>query len=151
MRNLSFIVLTSILFSCSNSEKQQSALLKEIAALDSIQRKAHYERDALLLGSIMADSFYVASKGRISWSTQAKMITGFKEYFKTTRYSYWENVDTPLVDLSGNELAVVTYQKKTISTEGNTASDTTLFAWAFVLKKIDGLWKFKGIITTDDQ
>ena len=151
MRILMIFLLSVILLTSCSTSINQPDLLKEVAGLDSIQRKAHYEKDAVLLGSIMADSFYVASNGRMSWSTKEKMISGFKEYFKTTTYSHWENVDSPLIDIS-DELAVVTYHKKTISSEGSESKqDTALFAWASVLKRINGAWKIKGIITTDNQ
>ncbi|HYH16263.1 MAG TPA: hypothetical protein VD794_13635 [Flavisolibacter sp.] len=71
-------------------------MFNELTTIDSIQRKAYYEKDAVLLGRIMADSFYVAYKGKVSWSNRSKMINGFNEYFKTTTYSYWENIK-PLI------------------------------------------------------
>jgi len=143
------VIASLLLPRCTPKENDNDP--KQLAAVDSVQRKAHYEKDAALLGIIMADSFYVASKGKISRSTKQKMISRFAEYFKETAYSYWENVDTPLVERSG-DLAVATYHKKTISTSPrSSAIDTALFAWASVMKKINGRWKITGIITTDNQ
>ena len=100
---------------------------------------------------MMHDSFYVASNGKISWSTKEKTIKNFTEYFKGLSYSHWENIDTPIVEVNG-DLAVVTYHKKTISTETTSqVADTSVFAWASVYKNIGGAWKMTGIITTDDQ
>ncbi len=79
------------------------------------------------------------------------MIKSFTEYFKEIKYSYWENIDTPIVDVN-DDLAVVTYHKKTITTDqASQVPDTSVFAWASVYKNIGGAWKVTGIITTDDQ
>ncbi len=150
-RFIVFLIIFSIVISSCKGEKDKTIILKEIAGIDSIQRKAHYEKDAVLLGSIMHDSFYVANNGKISRSTKEKIVKSFSDYFKELTYSYWENVDTPIVEFDG-DLAVVTYHKKTISTmQDSEAIDTATFAWASVFKNIDGAWKITGIITTDDQ
>ncbi len=147
---VSLVIFSIVIVSC-NSQKDKTVVLKELAGIDSIQRKAHYEKDAVLLGSIMRDSFYVASNGKISLSTKEKMVKNFSDYFKELTYSYWENVDPPIVEFDG-DIAVVTYHKKTISTmQDSAAIDTATFAWASVFKNIDGAWKITGIITTDDQ
>jgi len=147
---VSLVIFSIVIVSC-NSQKDKTVVLKELAGIDSIQRKAHYEKDAVLLGSIMRDSFYVASNGKISLSTKEKMVKSFSDYFKELTYSYWENVDPPIVEFDG-DIAVVTYHKKTISTmQDSAAIDTATFAWASVFKNIDGAWKITGIITTDDQ
>ena len=135
---------------CTSKFDKYSAL-KEIEALDSIQRKAHYEKNAVLLGSIMHDSFYVARDGVISWSNKSELEKRFTEYFNQTTYSAWENLDKPIVEIA-DDLAVVTYHKKTISTSvGSSSVDTTVFAWASVLRNINGKWKITGIITTDNH
>ncbi len=147
---VSLVIFSIVIVSC-NSQKDKTVVLKELAGIDSIQRKAHYEKDAVLLGSIMRDSFYVASNGKILRSTKEKMVKSFSDYFKELTYSYWENVDPPIVEFDG-DIAVVTYHKKTISTmQDSAAIDTATFAWASVFKNIDGAWKITGIITTDDQ
>src|SRR5215213_2976266 len=120
MRQFSvFLIIGTLLFSCV-SVKNSAGILNELAAIDSIQRKAHYEKDAVLLGSIMADSFYVADKGKVFWSNRSKMINGFSNYFKTVTYSYWENIQQPIIEIGGNDLAIVTYNKRTISSTANT-------------------------------
>ncbi len=97
---VSLVIFSIVIVSC-NSQKDKTVVLKELAGIDSIQRKAHYEKDAVLLGSIMRDSFYVASNGKISRSTKEKMVKSFSDYFKELTYSYWENVDPPIVEGSG--------------------------------------------------
>lgn len=137
-------------FGCRETTREADPL-RELAALDSIQRKAHYENNAEMLGTIMADSFSVVSKGKVSWSTRPKMVKSFTNYFHSIRYSHWENIDSPLVEL-GDQLAVVTYHKKTISqAKGSAVTDTAEFAWASVMLRQAGQWKVKGIITTDNQ
>ena len=144
------LTVSLVIIACTSGAGTYSDL-KEIEALDSIQRKAHYEKNAVLLGSIMHDSFYVARNGVISWSNKSQLVKRFTEYFNQTTYLVWENIDRPIVEVTGG-LAVVTYHKKTISTSAaHSKIDTTVFAWASVLKNINGKWKITGIITTDDQ
>lgn len=152
MRQLLVSFILGILLLSCTSVKNSTSIVNELTAIDSIQRKAHYEKDAVLLGSIMADSFYVAEKGKISWSNRSKMINGFSNYFKTVTYSYWENIKSPIIEIGGKDLAIVTYNKRTVSSTVNTTKqDTAVFAWASIIKKTNGKWEIKGIITTDDQ
>lgn len=151
-RNLSAIAMGGMILSCNDSAKEQ--VIQEVSVIDSIQTKAHYLQDPVLLGSIMADSFHIIRNGVVSNMSKQKMVDQFANYFKNVKYLYWGNVSSPFIILSDDhKMAAVTYHKNTISlraeTRGKIVRDTTFFAWTAVMKKTTGGWKIFQITTTD--
>ncbi len=149
--------ITLILFmglmalSCSQAidfEEERHLLL----ASNELQRKAHFEGSPEILVQEMADTVYTVQRGVIRSSTKPDMIKRWEAYFKRVKYSRWDDLQEPLIQISSDAtLATVSVSKITISTlwdEPEAGIDTTYFAWTSEYKKLNGAWKIYKMTST---
>ncbi len=137
-----------------NSFSQQSvkaALLQS----NEIQRKAHLENDASLLVSQIAGSMINVDEGEISTLTNDQIRSRFERYFKVVKYTRWDDIQEPIIQVSPDETWATVFVKKIIELqyrdqEGHLGEHNyAQFAWEAQYRKIDDLWKIISISSTD--
>ncbi|MDW3192498.1 MAG: hypothetical protein R8G66_09035 [Cytophagales bacterium] len=122
---------------------------------NEIQRKAHMENNAALLVSQIADSMINVDKGDISTLSNEEIKTRFESYFKVVKYTRWDDLQAPIIQISGDGNWAVMFVKKLIDLQyidqdGNLgAHHYAQFAWESRYHKIDGEWKIVSISSTD--
>lgn len=149
---ITLVVMSVLLtFSCSSTvdmEKERDMLL----ALNERQREAHFEGNPALMAQGMADTVYTVQRGNISVGTKPDMVKRWEAYFKTVKYSKWDDLQEPLIEISADgTLASMSVKKITVSTlvgDDSGAVDTTYFAWTSEYKKINGDWKIFKVTST---
>lgn len=150
------LFLISIIISCQPAtvpvdlEKERTLLLQS----DDIQRTAHLKGDANMLANEVADTIWSVQFGDINASSRSDLAERFGAYFPNVKYEKWDNLETPLINISKDgSLATVSVKKIVIAAskteEGNwTAADTTIFAWTAAYKKEAGNWKIYSTTST---
>lgn len=122
---------------------------------NEIQRKAHLENDAALLVSQLADSMINVDEGEISILSNDQIRSRFEGYFKLVKYTRWDDIEEPIIQVSPDETWAVIFVKKLIDLQyrdqaGNLGEHHyAQFAWEAQYRKINGSWKIVSISSTD--
>lgn len=123
--------------------------LKELLALHELQRTAHFNRDAKLLVSILADDYSEISRGKISSPKKEDLIKRFQNYFDSVTFLVWDDLQTPVIKLSDdNSMAFVSVHKKVKLKTSKQAEEETTYAWTAVFQKIGTEWKMSSMTST---
>ncbi|GAB5524059.1 MAG: hypothetical protein Roseis2KO_19310 [Roseivirga sp.] len=147
---LMWLVMLSVL-GCNapvDSVEERRLLL----ASNERQKEAHFEGSPRLLLAEMADTVYTVQRGVISVATKPEMLQRWEAYFKSVKYSRWDDLREPLIHISADATqASVSVNKITVSTlidDPAAGVDTTYFAWTSEYQKVNGAWKIYKITST---
>lgn len=139
---------------CFTSYGQQS--VKEVLLQSNdLQRKAHLENDATLLVSQIADSMINVDEGEISILSNDQIKTRFERYFKSVKYTLWDDIQEPIIQVSPDETWAVIFVRKLIDLQYKNEEGSfgehhyAQFAWEARYQKIEGHWKIVSISSTD--
>jgi hypothetical protein len=77
-------------------EKEREALL----AIHASDRAAHFQTDAARLLEHSGETFVAVSDGRITRPTLGEQRQFFEEYFRGAKYSEWDDLEPPIVQVS---------------------------------------------------
>ncbi len=74
----------------------------ELLRLHTLDREAHFETDADKLLRLSPDEFIAVSAGRIERVTREAQRAMFTEYFRGATYQEWDDLEPPIVSVSGD-------------------------------------------------
>ncbi len=144
-------LMVLFVFGCNGQidlEKERALLL----ASNERQKAAHFEGSPELLLAEMADTVYTVQRGVIRVTTKPEMLQRWEAYFKSVKYSQWDDLQEPLIHISADaSQASVSVNKITVSTlvdDPAAGVDTTYFAWTSGYRKVNGAWKIYKITST---
>ncbi len=120
---------------------------------NEIQRTAHMENDASMLVSQIADEMTSVQFGDITLSSVSNVEQRFTNYFKTVKYSKWDDLEDPHITISPDGQLATMLVKKIIETapvigDSTGSFSSTQFAWGSLYKKVGGQWKIYANIST---
>ncbi len=149
----SFITMLFCLTLATSARSQTSREL--LLESNEIQRRAHMENDAALLVSQIADSMLSIQKGEISTVSNAQIQARFENYFKSVKYTKWDDLQEPIIQVSDDGKWAVMFVKKFLDLQyrdkdGNLGDHHfAQYAWESQYRKINGVWKITSITSTD--
>jgi ketosteroid isomerase-like protein len=123
--------------------------IKKIMELHELQRKAHFNRDAKLLVSMMSDDFMEISNGKISSPKKDELTKRFQGYFDTVRFIEWDDLQPPIIKVSMDGTMAYMHVNKRVRIKTIEENDElTTFAWTSTFQKINGNWIMTSISST---
>jgi hypothetical protein len=130
-------------------ERETAAL----AAVRDLHRQAHFNADAELLVSTWADDFRSIDSGAVSRPSKRESVAGFQDYLSNSTFVAWDDIDPPIVRISGDGAMAYVIVTKRVVLRSRAAADTTAaeestFAWLETWEKEEGAWKLKALAST---
>ncbi len=123
--------------------------VKELMELHELQRKAHFNRDAKLLVSVMADHYTEISNGKINSPKKEDLIVRFQTYFDAVTFVEWDDIISPVIDVSEDAtMAFMHVNKRVRLITKAQKEELTIFAWTSTFQKINGNWLMTSITST---
>lgn len=122
--------------------------------LHEVQREAHVSRQAQLLTSMFADTFYSIARGRVTAPTRVESEARFAAYFAASTFQEWDDLAPPVIRISPDgQMAYVIVQKRVSLTApdsaGNAVAERTDFAWLETYEKQKGTWRLTALASTE--
>ena len=150
MRIVGILIVTLVLLAnglCSSAADNDRAALLH---LHDVARQAHLQGNADLLATALADQVVNVENGRVEVRSRQEMRDGFAEYFGRVKYSAWENVQPPAVNISPDghmAWMVIQIKARLADTSGPRAGQQREFAssWIATFEKQKAVWKMVGI------
>jgi hypothetical protein len=117
-------------------------------------RLAHFNKDAAMMVSGLADDHINVTAGKINRPTIAENLKRFQNYFGSVEFLEWDDVVPPIYRVSKDAtMAYVIVQKKvrlkTRDEQGNPIEESTVFAWIEIHEKQQGKWILKALASTN--
>ncbi|NNE65764.1 MAG: nuclear transport factor 2 family protein [Pyrinomonadaceae bacterium] len=130
--------------------------MAELLRLHKVAQTAHLTYDAELFISIFADELTQVQAGSVVTRNKEENLERFKEYFRTFKFTAWENIVPPVIKISNDgSMATVRVQKRVAGDytdpEGKVHKSETIFAWLEVWEKQNGKWKVTTVASTRKQ
>lgn len=128
---------------------------KQLLLSNEIQRTAHLNSDADLLANEIADSMITLNEGNIQWASNQTIRKNFSQYFKTVKYTSWDDTQQPQIFISDDGTQASMYVQKLLDVQSKDETgflgehQFNLFAWNTDYRLINGKWKIIGITSTD--
>lgn len=123
--------------------------LKKLLALHDLQHKAHFDRDAPLLVSIMADDFTEIRNGKIEKPGKEALIKRFEGYFNAVTFIEWDDIKPPVIQVSDDLKTAIVHVNKRVTLKTNEGKEEqTIYAWTSTFQKINDTWQMKSITST---
>ena len=150
-RSAAAAMLLAVVAGCAGVDVE-----RETAALNAVRelhRKAHFNADAELLVSTWADDFHLIDAGAVTKPPKRESIAGFQDYLSSSSFLAWDDIDPPIVRMSGDGKMAYVIVTKRVMLRPRAAADTTrteesVFAWLETWEKEEGAWKLKALATT---
>lgn len=126
--------------------------LQKIMDLLNLQRTAHFNRDANLLVSMLADDYIEIKNGKISIPKKDDLIIRFQKYFDSVTFIEWDDIRSPHITVSEDgTLAYAIVNKKVRLKTKEGKEELTIFAWMATFKKNNDTWKITSITSTTEN
>lgn len=123
--------------------------IKRLIELHELQRTAHFNRDAKLLVSILADDYTEINNGKVTSSKKEDLIKRFQDYFDLATFIEWDDITPPIIEVSDDAtIAYVLVNKRVKLTTQDKKEELTIFAWTATFKNINGNWLMTSITST---
>ena len=128
--------------------------LEKLKELHAQQRTAHLTYNAELFVEMFAESVTQIQRGTVIVGTKQENLARFRNYFKTFKFTKWEDVKPPRFKISKDgTLATVIVEKKVSGSYKNEKNEDvfsqTDFAWLEVWEKIGNEWKIITVASTE--
>lgn len=152
MKSLSLFVLLIFLLQACSKRPDLEAETKAILAIHSEQRKAHMEKDVLLLLGDSTVEYVEVNRGLVKKPTYAENLKRFTSYFETVDFIKWDDVSPPIISFSEDATMATSVVDKLVITQSKSETnkfDTTQFAWLVVFKKSNGKWQLHRMGSTN--
>jgi ketosteroid isomerase-like protein len=123
---------------------------ESLSALHARERQAHLKGDAELLATEMADQVIEVENGKVTVRTREGMRQRFAHYFSQVKYSFWDDVAKPRINISPDrQMAWVVIHVRAGLTDvsGPHAGQPREFqsSWISVYEKQGAKWRMVGI------
>jgi hypothetical protein len=116
-----------------------------VLSLHEVQRTAHLNGDAQLMGSVFGDLIDEASGGEIRTLTHEELEGRFAQSFATRQYLEWSDVQPPVIGVSGNiAWMLVRVHARRVAADGGPLPDFDA-AWIAIYERREGAWKLRAI------
>ena len=154
MRTLQPLALLAVasLVACAPSD-DASADRETIRALHEQVIQAHLARDADAWTALEADTVFVGNRGRVFTSARAERLAMRRQYFASTRFSTYRDLQPPIVHVArdgsqGWLLANVEVVAHPVPPSG-ADSTRTIWAWVELYEKRAGRWEMVGNVSNE--
>jgi len=132
---------------------------RKLLELHALERRAHLEGDARLLGSTFADEIWEAGRGQLTRLSRDDLEQRFAAYFESVRYSVWDDLQPPHVSISddGRYAWMAAHIEAQLTVAGKVSADGTRSsgvqrrfesAWIAAYEKRGGHWQMVGIASS---
>ncbi|MBK6858979.1 MAG: nuclear transport factor 2 family protein [Saprospiraceae bacterium] len=123
--------------------------IKKLIELHELQRTAHFNSDAKLLVSIMADDYIEVINGKVNSPKKEDLIKRFQGYFDSVTFIEWDDIQPPIIKVSDDgTLAYVFVNKRVKLKTQENKEELTTFAWTATFQKINDNWLMTSITST---
>lgn len=124
----------------------------ELLALHQADRHAHLQHDVNALISHLGTTLIDVHDGKIQRITRDDVRKRFVEYFRTSQFVAWDDVEPPIVRASpdgrsGWMIVRVHIVYNETSASGQSRNDSVL-AWMSTYEKKNGVWILETVTTT---
>lgn len=132
-------------------EKERAELLR----LQSLERKAHFDKDAKLLVSMFAADFINVNAGKITRPSKEQSIERLQSYFDRSAFIEWDDISPPTIRISNDaSMAYVIVHKRVRlrarDDKGVLKEEQTIFAWMETYEKKNGKWALTVVASTNE-
>jgi len=126
----------------------------KILALLQMERKAHFEKNAALFVSELADTILSVNKGITKQQSKQEMQAQMQRYFDAVEFVKWDDIAAPVIQFSNDvSMAYASIQKEIIVREKSNPQqaqqDTIIYSWVSIYKKLNSNWKLVCNISTN--
>jgi hypothetical protein len=153
MRYLRLLLPMLLLVPCPERSFGQSAAQKngerELLALHQADRRAHFEHDIQELLAGVGGELLDVRDGRINHLSRDAVRKQFAEYFQTAQFIAWDDLEPPIVRVSGDGnmgWMIITYTEKDKS--GKSVVQDAVMAWMSAYEKHNGKWTMTAVTST---
>lgn len=127
----------------------------ELLSVLNQERAAHFNRDAKLLVSIMADDYMEISAGRINQPAREDILKRFQSYFDRTTFIEWDDITPPIIKISEDATMAYAAVNKRVhakikNDKGEMVEVKNVFAWTATYRKLSGKWLLTSITSTSE-
>ncbi len=134
---------------------QTALALSELMEAHEQARTAHFNKDARMMVSGLADDHINVTAGKINRPTKEQNLKSFQNYFGRVEFLEWDDVVPPVIRVSKDAtMAYVIVQKrvriKTNNEQGQPIEESTVYAWVELHEKQNGKWILKAIASTNE-
>ncbi|MGD8428154.1 MAG: hypothetical protein PVH63_11000 [Balneolaceae bacterium] len=159
--NIAFLVaIPIIVWTPSNGNAQptdSSKIRKQILKIRELQRKAHFEKDAELFVSLLADKMISVQNGKVRMMTRNQNMERFRNYFSgVEEFLEWDDIDPPIIKVSRDGTLAWTITRKKVrylykDEKGLLNESKTIFAWMSTYEKRKGNWVVTVNVSTREH
>ena len=131
-------------------QKQAEA---ELLSLHKEERRAHFEHDVNFFLAHVAPQLLDVRDGRVNRMSRDDVREKFAEYFKTAKFSAWDDMEPPIVRVSADgTMGWMIVRVRIAYTEnekaGETTNENTVGAWMSAYEKQNGIWTMTAVTST---
>lgn len=130
----------------------QEATRQRLLELHDLQRKAHLDRDAELLVSMLAEDFVSIEDGVVEQPGHEAIRQSFERYFAAVEFLEWSDLAPPEITISTDgTLATIIVRKRVRlrpSSQPEAPIEETHFAWLETWRNRDGQWELTALAST---
>jgi hypothetical protein len=157
MRCPGLLLPVLLLIPCMETSLGQSVAQKngvrELLALHQADRRAHLDHDIQHLLAGVGGELLDVRDGGINHLSRDAVRKQFAEYFQTAQFTAWNDVEPPIVRVSGDGSmgwmivrVRITYTEKDRS--GKSVLQDAVMAWMSVYEKHNGKWTMTAVTST---
>lgn len=122
--------------------------MDDVAALlelHELERTAHLNGDAALMGSLFGEVIHEASAGEVRTLTHEQLQRRFADSWATLRYLEWSDVQPPIVGVFGNTgWMLARVHARRVASGGGALPDFDA-SWIAIYEKRDDGWKLIAV------
>ena len=123
---------------------------KKLMELHELQRKAHFDRDAKLLVSLLSEDYKEISNGKISSPTKENLLKRFQNYFNVVTFIEWDDKEPPVIKISDDLTIAYMHVNKRVKLKINEEiQEPKIYAWTATFKQVLDDWVITSITSTD--
>ncbi|MCB0280604.1 MAG: hypothetical protein KDD94_13935 [Calditrichaeota bacterium] len=151
-----YLIMLSILISCSDSGIDRETATREIMQLHALQRDFHFNKNAVDFARLLGKNHISVNRGKVTQPSQSDTEKRFAAYFNSVEFVKWDDTAEPIIRFSDdNRMAYTIVQKQVILRYQNdakqTVEETTDFSWLAVYKLHDDGWKIDAVGSTNRE
>lgn len=131
----------------------ESSAKVELLAVHMADRRAHFDHDVGSIVEGMGAEFTTVHAGKIKVMSRNDVRKQFTEYFRGAEFSAWDDLESPLVQVSpdgkmGWMIVRVRIAHTKTDAAGAQSKEDTVLAWMSAYVKRDGKWLLVANATT---
>lgn len=128
----------------------------ELLALHQADRRAHLAHDLNALLVHTADHVVDVRRGKVKVLSRDDVAKRFGDYFRRAEFSAWDDVEPPIVHVSGDgRTGWMIVRVRIVYTETDLAGKKTVhdetMAWMSAYEKRRGTWMMTAVTSTSDK